>query len=90
MENIYAKCYERPSSTRQIMTHSEILKELSVISELKKQTSLPTILEVVQGYNYRFNELKSILKVNPPFIKVARLVEKDVMVTWEYASLEKM
>ena len=65
----------------------DIIAELSVIAELRKQNMLPIVKDVIMGYNFRFNQLKGVSNVNPKYVQVAELVEADVMLSWNFASL---
>ena len=43
----------------------DILAQLSVLRQLRKQAQLLTVKEVINGYNYRLNELKCSKGVTP-------------------------
>ena len=40
------------------MSRQHLLSEFDPLVELKKQSMLPTVKDVILGYNYRMNELK--------------------------------
>ena len=71
------------------MSRRNVLVELSAMAEFKKQSTLPTVKDVVLGYNWRCNELKQGkgIKFNPPTYEIQKLVIKDIRLTWKYASL---
>jgi len=60
------------------------------MEKLTKLRSLPTLQNVIQGYYWRQNELKSGKGPNfkPTLSDVASLLENDIRQTWIFANLE--